>query len=130
MVSLTRDEVCIGNWIYQTLTRVTANNYDNLTDLRTLKVSTTHIKPFQSSLAVAWYRLSTADVPLSLDSRTVPDLSYQLSSQLQLSTDSTNNSESESELLYDWRFTADQVVLASSPLRRTTRDFYAVIVLM
>jgi hypothetical protein len=34
-------------------------------------------------------------------------------------------SESESELLYDWRFTANQFVLASSPLRPTTRDLFS-----
>jgi hypothetical protein len=32
-------------------------------------------------------------------------------------------SESESELLYDWRFTANQFVLAISPLRLTTNNF-------
>jgi hypothetical protein len=32
----------------------------------------------QSSLAVAWYRLSTADLPLTLGSQTVPGLSYYL----------------------------------------------------
>jgi hypothetical protein len=31
--------------------------------------------------------------------------------------------KSKSNLLYDWRFTANQFVLASSPSRRTTRDF-------
>jgi hypothetical protein len=31
---------------------------------------------------------------------------------------------SESELLYDWRFTANQFVLVSSPLRLTTRDLF------
>jgi hypothetical protein len=30
-------------------------------------------------------------------------------------------SESESELLYDWRFTANKFVLASSPLSLTAR---------
>jgi hypothetical protein len=30
---------------------------------------------------------------------------------------------SESELFYDWRFTANQFVLATSPLRLTTRKF-------
>jgi hypothetical protein len=30
----------------------------------------------------------------------------------------------ESELLYDWRFTANHFVLASSPMRLTTRDFF------
>jgi hypothetical protein len=33
-------------------------------------------------------------------------------------------SMSESELLYDWRFTANQFVLAPSPLRFTTGDFF------
>jgi hypothetical protein len=32
--------------------------------------------------------------------------------------------ESEPELLYEWRFTANQFVLAQSPLRITTRDFF------
>jgi hypothetical protein len=30
---------------------------------------------------------------------------------------------SESELLYDWRFTTEQFVLATSPLRLTTSNF-------
>jgi hypothetical protein len=34
-----------------------------------------------------------------------------------------SESESESELLYDWQFTANQFVLATSPLRPTTRIF-------
>jgi hypothetical protein len=34
-------------------------------------------------------------------------------------------SESESELLYDWRFTANLFVLATSPLRPTTSIFFA-----
>jgi hypothetical protein len=33
-------------------------------------------------------------------------------------------SESESELLYDWQFTANQFVLAPSPLRLTARIFF------
>jgi hypothetical protein len=32
-------------------------------------------------------------------------------------------SESESELLYDWRFTTNQFVLATNPLRPTTSNF-------
>jgi hypothetical protein len=32
--------------------------------------------------------------------------------------------KSNSELLYDWRFTANQFALASNPLRPTTRDFF------
>jgi hypothetical protein len=34
------------------------------------------------------------------------------------------NWTSKSKLLYDWRFTANQFVLASGPLRPTTRDFF------
>jgi hypothetical protein len=34
-----------------------------------------------------------------------------------------SQSQSQSELLYDWRFTANQFVLATSPLRFTTSDF-------
>jgi hypothetical protein len=37
---------------------------------------------------------------------------------------STRN-ESESELLYDWRFTAKQFVLAPSPLRLTARIIFS-----
>jgi hypothetical protein len=37
-----------------------------------------------------------------------------------------SQSESESDLLYDWRFTANQFVLAPSPLRLTTGDFFFV----
>jgi hypothetical protein len=34
--------------------------------------------------------------------------------------------KSKSELLYDWRFTANQFVLASRPLRPTTRFFFSI----
>jgi hypothetical protein len=37
---------------------------------------------------------------------------------------SNKKSKSKSNLLYDWRFTANQFVLASSPLRPTTRFFF------
>jgi hypothetical protein len=36
----------------------------------------------------------------------------------------TSYAESESKLLYDWRFTANQFFLVPSPLRLTTRLFY------
>jgi hypothetical protein len=35
----------------------------------------------------------------------------------------TTQSESESGLLYDWRFTANQFVLAASPVRLTASNF-------
>jgi hypothetical protein len=42
----------------------------------------------------------------------IPDLGYLFS-------------EPESESLYDWRFTANQFVLTTSPLRLTTRMFFS-----
>jgi hypothetical protein len=55
------------------LQNVTTNNYDSLTELHTPKitVTTAHMMSSRSSLAVAWYRLPTVDVPLILGSRTV-----------------------------------------------------------
>jgi hypothetical protein len=37
-----------------------------------------------------------------------------------------SESESESELLYDWLFTANQFVLVPSPLRLTARIFFSI----
>jgi hypothetical protein len=37
---------------------------------------------------------------------------------------SNTESESESELYYEWRFTASQFVLATSPLKLTTSNFF------
>jgi hypothetical protein len=55
-LSVTRDEVWIGNRIYWTLTLVATNNCDRLTELHTpnITVTTAHIKSSQSSLTVAW----------------------------------------------------------------------------
>jgi hypothetical protein len=60
-VTVTRDGVWIGNWIYWTLTLITTNNYNSLTELHTpnITVTTAHIKSSQSS---------TADIPLPLSS--------------------------------------------------------------
>jgi hypothetical protein len=55
-LNVTTDEGYMGNWIYRTLTLVTTNNYDSLTELHTpnITVTTAHINSSQSSLAVAW----------------------------------------------------------------------------
>jgi hypothetical protein len=70
-----------------------------------------------SSTAVPWHRLLTVKI-FSASRAEV------LSSQtpVQNSTELTK-SESESELLYDWRFTANQFVLGTSTLRLTTSNF-------
>jgi hypothetical protein len=44
--------------------------------------------------------------------------------QHQPTINSLSKSKSKSELLYVWRFAASQFVLASSPLRSTSRDFF------
>jgi hypothetical protein len=46
-----------------------------------------------------------------------------LPSGYRLATELSSELESESELLYDWRFTANQFILALSPLRPTTSIF-------
>jgi hypothetical protein len=42
----------------------------------------------------------------------------------QLTQESESESELVSEILYDWRFTVNQFVLAPSPLRFMTRDIF------
>jgi hypothetical protein len=56
VVSVMRDQVRIGNWIYWTPTFLNTNNYESLTELRTPKITVNkaHIKSSQPSLAVAW----------------------------------------------------------------------------
>jgi hypothetical protein len=67
------------------LQNVTTSNYDSLTELRTrnITVTTAHTKSSKSSAAVAWYRFPPANVPLTLGSRSVRGLSYQLLAQSQ-----------------------------------------------
>jgi hypothetical protein len=112
-----------------------------------------------SSQVVVWYRLPTMDVPLPLFSRTIPvpqlpashsNSSHGLNCSSSLTAHQpthftplystalhslTELSKSESELLYDWLFTANQFILETSLLRLTTNFFFsnselAVIVLM
>jgi hypothetical protein len=60
-----------------------------------ITVTTAHITSSWSSLAVAWQRLSSVDVPLPLGSRTVPGLSYQL-----LTSYNCNSKLTQPQLLY------------------------------
>jgi hypothetical protein len=97
------------------LQKATGCNYDSLTELRSanITVATTHIKSFQSAMyssVVAWWR--------------IPTMSSASVVTLLPAGDCTTTNHSESELLYDWRFTADQFVLAPSPLRIRTRDVF------
>jgi hypothetical protein len=50
---------------------------------------------------------------------------YRMTTHLRITKDQwRTKNESQSELLYDWRFAANQFVLATSPLRPTTSIFY------
>jgi hypothetical protein len=72
---VTIDGGWIGNWIYWTLTDRNYSNYSAIANSYTLQITTAGIKssqPAQSSPVVAWWRLPTADVPLTLGSRTIP----------------------------------------------------------
>jgi hypothetical protein len=91
------------------------------------------------SLAVARQRLPTADVPHTLGSLTVPvpqiPASNSNNSLTHRPTLFTNSTQPKPQLPYDWKFTANQFVLAPSPLRLKTTDFFCnwtllVIVLM
>jgi hypothetical protein len=106
------------------LQNVTTNNYDSLTELRTPKiaVTTAHTESSQfamSSPVVGRWRIPTMS---SASVITFLPAGDRLTTHPLLQM-STPKSKSKSELLYDWRFTANQFVLVSSFLRLTTRDF-------
>jgi hypothetical protein len=71
------------------------------------------------SIVFSWQRILTQQLEVSINYTLQISLELQHTSSL-LFTLSTEHSKSESCLHYDWRFTANQFVLASSPLRPTT----------
>jgi hypothetical protein len=100
------------------LWNVTTNNYGNLTELHT----TAHMKSSQSSLAVAWWRLPMADVPLPLGSELSPASATSFSI---LTAVILNRFNHKSKLLYDWRFAANQFVLAPNSLSLAAPVFFS-----
>jgi hypothetical protein len=88
MLRVTRAEVWVFNWIYWTTNLIATNNYNNLTELHTSKVTVTaaHTTTFQYTLSVIWWLLPIADVSLPLCSPNVHCLRYSGShfGQLQL----------------------------------------------
>jgi hypothetical protein len=142
-VRVTLDGVWIDNWIYWPLSN---RNYTSLTELHTrnIIVTTAHIK---SSLVidfntVLWrpYRLAyipqlnqlhrlsllfTHSLAILSALQLTPRLAAISHQPLHRLTFDWLSSESESEILYDWRFTANQFVLATSPLRLTTSIFFS-----
>jgi hypothetical protein len=109
---------------------VTAGNYSAIANSHTLQFSRAYNWVFSVCCV---HRLSGngfQQCPLLPCSRsyrlaTVPQLSTLISTPLHCTVlYSESESESESELLYDWQFTAYQFVLATSPLRLTTSNFF------
>jgi hypothetical protein len=113
-VCMTTDGV-LNYWIYWPLTCRTTNNYNcnckSLTELHTV----------MSSL-----HSPTADwTPGAIFSAFLAELYSRLTAHLELRNFAADSeSESESELLYDWRFTANQLVLAPRSFRLTTNNSF------
>jgi hypothetical protein len=139
---VTTDRVWIGEWIYDHLhtSLKTTSNYSAIVDLHTSQTTTAPAMPFLACSVSNSHSLGMAsNSGVSSASRahviTVQRISRNwtlpLTNQILHSTPlnwtgqkSKSKSKSESKLLYDWRFTANQFVLASSPLRLTTSDFF------
>jgi hypothetical protein len=125
---VTTDGVWIGNRIYWTLWYSAWLHF--------IVHCYTHIpvSTVTFSVAVAWQRLSTADVPLPL---WIPELTRsQLPASNSNSSQRLNRNNPDSELLYDWRFTSISVRLGAKPIEDQDQFFFfcnwtlSVIVLM
>jgi hypothetical protein len=111
------------------LENVTTNKYGSLTQLHAPRITSYRTQKLfliflSRCLVVAFNggRSPSSGFPNSHR----PQLPAFHFSQLQLSTNTESESESESEpdLLYDWRFTANQFFFVPSLLRLTNSDFF------
>jgi hypothetical protein len=105
-------------WMYRTLKQLVTKLYKSVTQRLVLSV-TVFTTPLGNVFQQWTFLCSRAHVLGGWRPSHTNLLLFHLPSE-----DSPIESESESELLYDWRFTANQFVLAPSPLRLTTRDFF------
>jgi hypothetical protein len=113
-----------GNWIYWSLllqALVITINYNNSLFSRTLLPRLPRIRSILnlSALSILMWSLLYSH----LNWTTIGSILICLLWICSLFWTVLSESESESELLYDWRFTANQFVLATSPLRLTTSNF-------
>jgi hypothetical protein len=125
---------------YSCTRHVTSSNYSATAGLHTLQITTAPAKLFflpLSSAAVSWQRPLTMEIlhlPAfrsylhRLSFRTACQLFPRLSLPCRAELHSalfftTELPKSGSQLLHDWRLTANQLVLAWSPLRLTTSNF-------
>jgi hypothetical protein len=128
------------NWKLDLLTQFgTTSNHSSIASFHTLQITTALVKRFPdcvlngSSLATvsnsgdssatrAQDLLSQSPLQSSCQFSQLPSAKNLVVIYSELLPQS--KSKSTLKLLYDWRFTADQFVLASSSLRLTTRDFF------
>jgi hypothetical protein len=95
------------------LQMVNTSNGNTITNFHTLQISAAQVKSFQSAF-ICRFLVTDPNSFCAPIKTSLHRLPYSCLSQV---------ANSESELLYDWRFTADQFVLATSPLRLTTSNF-------
>jgi hypothetical protein len=107
------------------LTQLVTTNNTALSLICTLYKSLEHAKSSRSSLVVSWQRIYKPHCNFSthkIFKSHAKSSFHRLTFKSQLNSQSA--SESESQLLYDWRFTANQFILATSLLRLTTSNFF------
>jgi hypothetical protein len=128
-----------GNWIHLTLTPVTANKYNNITELHNKDHCNYSMHKvfsvFTSRCLVATSNRGRSPSPRNRVAQLYPQA---LGSLFVASYDSQGygggirtrlhagmSTQSESELLYEWRFTANHFVLTPSPLRLMARFLFS-----
>jgi hypothetical protein len=114
--------VWISNYIYWTFTLVATNKYDSHTELQTPKitVSTAHLKFSELLIAVAWYRLPTADVPFLWVSELpqASDISFSL-----LNYHICNSQTTQKQKHVTNNFQLDTLSCCPAPICGPRRDF-------
>jgi hypothetical protein len=99
------------------------SNYSSVANLRTLQITTAPAKPFPASCIFNDRSLATASNSEDFSASRCQVLYIFTASRAELNSRVTTQLTGL-ELLYDWRFTANQFVLAASPLGLTTRIFF------
>jgi hypothetical protein len=112
----------ILDWLLDLLTTLTyiviTLNYSSIANLHTLWITTAYAKSFPAG------SVFTSSCLVKASDKCYSSASVVKSCLNGGSLLAAQSSKSKSELLYDWRFTANQFVLASSPLRPTARHFF------
>jgi hypothetical protein len=98
---------------------VSTSNYSITAKFHNSQIVTAPDEPFQAACVFTSRSLATASNSVDSSASRPSVLSSQTPVQSWLS------SKSKSKLLYDWRFTANQFVLAPSPLRVKTDFFFS-----